>query len=132
MLVHSRYSDEALRAVARLYSELSHRGDPRWLALEVLEGDSVIGALSRYADGSKRVVFGGFTPPKNGNLARLPKAQAPLYLLPEERFAAEFEELGMKGVDAPEAWDRKGSGELRVRRYGGKAADVSSVLDGLR
>jgi len=130
-LVHAKYSDVALRAVARLYSELSFRADPRWLSLEVLEGDSVVGALADYADRSKEPVFGGFTPPHEEHLRRLPKVRAPLYLTPEERFLAEFEELGIREDGMAEDWDRKGHGEPKVRRYGGKAADVSAVLDGL-
>jgi adenylyl- and sulfurtransferase ThiI len=40
-LVHAESGDESLRAVAELYSELSHRADPRGLNLEVLGGDTV-------------------------------------------------------------------------------------------
>jgi len=131
-LVHAKCSDEALRAVARLYSELSHRADPRGLSLEVLEGGSILGALSDYANRSREAVFAGFTPSADENLHRLPKVHAPLYLMPEERFLAEFENLHVRGTDGREDWERKGRGERRVRAFGGKAGGVSAVLDGIR
>ena len=131
-LVHSRSSDEGLRSVARLYSELSHRADPRGLSLEVLEGGSVVGALYKYARRSSDPVFAAFTPTTAAAARRLPSVLAPLFLLPEERFQAEYESLGIKGVDSVERWAAKRGEEVRVRTFGGKVADVSGVLDGLR
>jgi hypothetical protein len=130
-LVHVRFSDESLRAVAWLYSELSHRADPRWLSLEVLEGGSIREALTGYVELSKNPLFGGFSPSGGERLLGLPKLLAPLYLMPEEGFQAEFEALGVKGLDTPEDWDRRGPTKLTRRKFGGKAADVSDVLDGL-
>jgi len=128
-LVHAKYSEESLRAVARLYSELSYRADPRGLSLEVLEGESVSGALSRYAGSFKGKVFGGFTPGAQGR--QLLKVLSPLYLLSEEEFASEFIALGIKSFDLPEDWDREGEGKRLVRRFAGRRADVSGVLDGI-
>jgi hypothetical protein len=130
-LVHAKFSDESLRAVARLYSELSHRADPRWLGLEVLEGGSIREILIRYAELSKNPVFGGFSPSGGERLLGLPSVLAPLYLMPEERFQTEFEALGIKGLDSPEDWDKSGPMKLTKRKFGGRAADVSGVLDGL-
>jgi len=129
-LVHSAYSEESLGAVARLYSELSYRADPRGLTLEISDGESVSKALSGYVGSSKEQVFAGFA----AGAARrwqLPKVLAPLFLLPEEAFATEFEGLGIRSDDSPEDWDREAEGERMTRRFGGRRADVSGVLDGL-
>lgn len=131
-LVHSKFSDEGLRSVARLYSELSHRADPRGLSLEVLEGGSVVGALSHYAKMSRDPMFAGCTPSTAAASRKLPRVLAPLYLMAEERFRAEFESLGIKGADRTEEWTGNREGEVRVKSYGGRAADISDVLDGLR
>ena len=129
-LVHAKYSDESLRAVARLYSELSHRADPRGLSLEVIEGESVGYALSRYAGSYHGKVFTGFTPWARGK--QLPRALSPLYLMSEEKFSAEFETLGTKSFDAPEDWDRKTGEERLAKKFAGVRTDVSGVLDGMR
>jgi adenylyl- and sulfurtransferase ThiI len=129
-LLHAKYSEESLRAVARLYSELSYRADPRGLSLEVVEGESVSGALSRYAASFRGKVFAGHTPETPGR--QLPKVLSPLYLMSEEKFASEFEALGIKSFDAPEDWDREMEGKRLVRRFTGRRADVSGVLDGMR
>lgn len=131
-LVHAKLSDEGLRAVARLYSELSHRADPRGLRLEVLEGGSGSGALASFAGKSKDPVAGGFRSaggPAPGGLRG--KVLAPLYLLPEETFASEFRSLRIKGHDSAADWGAQGRGTVSVRTFGGVAADVSDVLDGL-
>ena len=130
-LVHARFSDESLRAVAGLYAELSHRADPRWLSLEVLEGGSILGILSGYVETSEVPVYGGFSSYSREGLNRLLKVLSPLYLMPEETFQAEFEAVGIKSFDSPEDWDKEGLSEPAARRFGGKAADVSDVLDGL-
>ena len=128
-LVHAKYSEESLRAVASLYSELSYRADPRGLSLEVLEGESVGGALSRYAGSFRGKVFAGYTPGAQGR--QLPKVLSPLYLMSEEEFASEFIALGIKSFDPPEDWDRERKWERLVRRFAGRRADVSDVLDGM-
>ena len=129
-LVHARYSEEGMRAVARLYSELSYRADPRGLSLEVLEGESVGGALAGYAGSFRGKVFAGYTPEAQGRA--LPKVLSPLYLMSEEKFAAEFEALGIRSFDASEEWDKEGRGRRLVRRFGGRRADISAVLDEVR
>jgi len=129
-LVHAKQSEESLLAVARLYSELSHRADPRGLSLEVLEGDSIAGALSGYVQSAKVPAYAGYT--AGGRKMPGPKILAPLYLMAEEKFREEFEALKIKSHDAPEAWNKKGEEKRVVRRFGGVRADVSRVLDGLR
>ena len=130
-LVHVMYSEETLRAVARLYSELSHRADPRGLTLEVICGESVTNGLSRCAEVSKAPVFAGFSS-GSGVKPHPMKALSPLYLMSEESFSAEFEGLGIKSCDAPEDWEKEAEGEAGVRRFGGSRADISDILDGLK
>jgi len=131
-LVHAKVNEESLRAVARLYSELSNRADPRGLELEVLEGGVVQGMLVEYATRSQRRVYGGFhaaavAPPK-----RLERAVAsPVYLMPEERFRAEFGSLGFKPFDSMVRWGQRGASKFTSKSFVGGPADVSTVLDGL-
>ncbi len=130
-LVHASVGEESILAVARLYVELCRRCDPRGLKLEVIEGDSVQRALAAVAVGAEGEVFGGFHFP--GSVPRsLPKASAPLFLLPEERFGSEFDALGVRGFESEADWAERGTRRLRVKRFQGPAADVSAVLDGLR
>ncbi len=131
-LVHVAASDESLRAVAMLYSELSHRADPRWLSLEVIEGNTVLGAASGRAGQARGRVFCGVTRGSGRGRRGLKGAEAPLYLMPEERFLAQYESLGIGGTGGTADWKAKATGRTRTRRFGGRAADVSSVLDGLR
>ena len=131
-LVHAKVDEESLRAVARLYSELSHRADPRSLGLEVLEGDCAVESLAKFASGADDPVFGGFS----GEGGELPErlfgiVQAPLYLMPEEMFEAEFRSLAIKEYRFRTDWKAKGNGTYTARRFGGVMSDVSGVLDGL-
>ncbi len=130
-LVHASAGEESLLAVARLYVELCHRCDPRGLKLEVLEGDPVQSGLAAVAAKAEGEVFGGFHFPCPVPRS-LSKASAPLFLLPEERFRAEFDALGITGFESETDWAGRGTGRPRVKRYRGPAADVSAVLDGLR
>jgi hypothetical protein len=131
-LVHARVDEQTLRGVARLYSELCHRGDPRGLKLEVLEGGSVADLLGGAVAAPEGEAFGGF----HSGCAEAPEAlgsvRAPLYLMPEDRFQEEFESLGVKTEGAEADWGARGGGSARVRRFEGMADDVSAVLDGLR
>jgi adenylyl- and sulfurtransferase ThiI len=131
-LVHAKMNHESLLEAARLYAELSHRTDPRGLMLEVVEGESLLGGLAGIVRRSKRPVFGGFHAP-GGPIPGLFRGLllAPLYLLAEERFDAEFDSLSLKGYDAKMSWGAGRVGETRVRRFGGVTADVSAVIDGL-
>lgn len=130
-LVHAKCNEEALRAAARLYSELSHRADPRGLVLEVLEGGSEAGALAEFVK-SEGPVFGGFHS-TSGAVPRVlgSAVLAPLYLMPEEMYRSEFESLQVKGHDSMTDWRAARGGRVSARTFGGVAADVSGVLDGL-
>lgn len=131
-LVHARVSEQSLLAVARLYSELSNRADPRGLSLEVLEGGSVPGMIADYTYKATGRLFGGFhaaggdVPPSlKGGVA------SPLYLLPESGFRSEFESLGTKPFELKQRWDRGQGGMVSSRTFSGGPADVNGVLDGL-
>jgi hypothetical protein len=130
-LVHARSDYESVLAVARLYSELSHRGDPRGLKLEVLGAVNPAHALMRAASRSKDPVYGGFTATTGGVPATLGGVQAPLYFMPEERFDSEFSSLKLREYDSRTEWDRQGTGKVYCRTFGGRTADVSDVIDGL-
>jgi hypothetical protein len=129
-LVHAKLDDDSVMAVARLYSELSHRADPRLLSLEVLEGGSARGAIASRIDGYKGKVFAGFSRADRGE-GSLGWALSPLYLLTEEWFQGEFEGLGLNPHRAKTEWDKQTPGKNRVLKFGGRTADVSGVLDGL-
>jgi hypothetical protein len=131
-LVHVEVAEESLRAVARLYSELSHRGDPRWLDLEVVRGGSVAGVLRSYGAESEVPVFAGFHSSGASVRTRLRGVSAPLYLMPDEMFQSEYDALGLWPYDSPVEWGSKASPGRGRRRFGGVAADVSGVIDGLR
>lgn len=131
-LVHAKVSEGSVLAVARLYSELSNRADPRGLSLEVIEGGSPQGAVVGYAPGPKGGAFAGF----HAGGARVPaklrgKVSSPLYLMPEETYSAEFESLGVRAFEERARWGEAGPSKFRSRTFAGGPVDVSGVLDGL-
>lgn len=130
-LVHAPTGEASLRAVARLYSEMSHRMDPRALTLTVVEGTAPWRGVVKFASGAKGPIYGGFTPHR-----RLPKGlegrvEAPLALLTEEEFASQFRGLGLEDRSDTARWSGGDDGRYAVRRFGGRASGVSEVLDGL-
>jgi hypothetical protein len=132
-LVHARTNDDALKAVAVLYAELSHRVNPRGLGLEVLHGDSTLQTLARFASKSGVPNFGGFHRGGSEVPALLRGGVlAPLYLLPREGFESAFETLGVKAHESKETWNVKGTGRFVSRKISGATYDVSGVLDALR
>jgi adenylyl- and sulfurtransferase ThiI len=132
-LVHAYVSDGALREVARLYAELSHRVSPAALSLRVLEGRSVGEAIASWAGKTGGQVFSGVHAGRSGSSLLLPKrVSSPLYLLPEEDYGSVLASLSLKGFDGGSESAEPGRGLLRERRFGGKRADMHGVLDGLR
>jgi hypothetical protein len=130
-LVHAKTTDTGLLAVARLYSELSHRMDPRGLTVKVLRGDSVLSVLKGYVAGENQGIFGGFRLGHELPLAMGRGISSPLYLLPEEKFSSEFAELGIKGDDATADWGSSEGSRFSASSFGGVTADVSDLLDGI-
>jgi hypothetical protein len=131
-LVHANVGEEGLLAVARLYSELSYRVEPRGLRLVVLDSPSAESAIVGFAARAKTKVFAGFTANGEEIPGRLSNSvAAPLYLMPEAAFDSEFASLKLKGAEASMAWGGKKGGGFATRTFGGRTADVSEVLDGL-
>lgn len=131
-LVHAKSNDEGVLAAARLYSELSHRADPRGLKLVVLEGGPVAPVVKAYVSHAETPVFGGFTASGNEPPEWAGGAQrSPLFLLPEEELEPRFVALGVGSVGGTTDWDVRGKDEYLRKEFGGVTADVSEVLDRL-
>lgn len=131
-LVHANGGERGVRAAARLYSELSHRSDPRGLKLVVLDGAPAASLLFGYAARAAGQVFGGFTPSSGPPDPRFGgRVLAPLFVAPDDLFREAFQGLGAGGEAAKTDWESEGGGRASSREFGGKKADVSEVLDGL-
>jgi hypothetical protein len=132
-MVHAKVDDGSLKAVARLYAELSHRVDPSGLHLDVLGGGDAAPLLKGYMRGAKGPVFGGFHSTCSGfPVALRGKVGAPLYLLPEESFVREYEGLSLKEYDSELRWGARRDARPKITSFGGIRADINQVLDGLR
>jgi hypothetical protein len=131
-MVHASSGERSLYAAAKLYSELSDRADPRGLSLTVLEGGPAPGLLAKYVSRCSEPVFAGFTVGRPPPGALGGKVQSPLFMLPEEAFELQFESMGLKSFDGVTDWAEPEGGGYTSRVFGGKRADVSGVLDGLR
>ncbi|MDG6985732.1 MAG: hypothetical protein JRM73_03190 [Nitrososphaerota archaeon] len=130
-LVHAESGEASLLAAAKLYAELSYRGDPRSLSLTVLEGGGCAGMIASHVASAGSLVFAGFRPacPVPGFMRGM--AEAPLYLLSEEAFDAQFRSLKLKAHVEKTDWNEAPAQAYGKRSFGGKAADVSGVLDAL-
>jgi adenylyl- and sulfurtransferase ThiI len=132
-LVHVKVSEESLRAVARLYAELSNRVDPRRLSLEVMEGGSVLSAFDRHPGGTVGPLFAGFHAECGGVPANVPRlVQAPLLLATEEEFEVCHSSLSVGRFVAREDWLEEERREGAWKSFGGARTDMHGVLDGLR
>ncbi|MDG6902069.1 MAG: hypothetical protein JRM80_08930 [Nitrososphaerota archaeon] len=130
-LVHASSGEEGLFAAAKLYAELSNRGDPRGVSLTVLDGGPVAALLSEFLSSCKGPVFGGFTVGRPAPPGIRRRVESPLFLLPEEAFESQFKSLELRGTGGTTAWGARSGGTYSTRSYGGKIADVSGVIDGL-
>jgi hypothetical protein len=132
-LVHVKVSEESLRAVARLYAELSNRIDPRRLSLEVSEEGGVRSAFNRRQVGRNGPVFAGFHAECGGVPKNIPRrVQAPLLLATEEEFELWHAALSVGRFVARQDWLREERGEGKWKSFGGERTDMHGVLDGLR
>jgi hypothetical protein len=139
-LVHSRTDEVALRHVARLYSELSLRMDPRCLELVLLEGgDNTYGRVGGWLRDHKGAAFAGLRPGRSDALTkiaeRFPNLALPLVLVQDDEIAAIYRSLGvgravertgglgitLKALDAVTPYSE--------RRFGGVHADSNAVID---
>lgn len=142
-LVHSWTDDASLRAVARLYSELSFRMDPRCLELVLLKGGSeVYGRVGGWLREHGQLAFAGMRPESPNTLAdvakRFPNLALPLVLFQDADIAATFRSLGVgRAAKAPRT-GRMTLGALEAAhkyteaRFGGVQADSNSVVDTLK
>lgn len=138
-LVHSRSEDEPLRQVARLYAELSRRMDASGLELLLLDGDGPVGGrLDAWLPKAKGEVMAGGHPECRGEdvrrtFRRHPSVIQPLLLLQEDEVRARYESLGLKvkAVDTKAMLSLGRSASYSVKRFGGKEADISGVLDSI-
>jgi adenylyl- and sulfurtransferase ThiI len=132
-LVHVKVSEESLRAVAKLYAELSNRVDPRRLSLEVMEGGGVLSAFNRRQTSRSRPIFAGFHAECGGVPKNVPRrVQAPLLLATEEEYELWHSALSVGWFLAKEDWLKEERGEGAWKSFGGARTDMHGVLDGLR
>lgn len=140
-LVHSKTDEVSLRQVAKLYSELSFRMDPRYLELVLLDGGaSALGRIGTWLGDYRGDVFAGLQG-KAGSLTafskKFPNLSFPLLLSQGETIQAGYRSLELgpapKGEALPfnlKALEAKAS--YSERKFGGKQADSNEVIDGLR
>ncbi len=142
-LVHSRTDDIALRQVARLYSELSHRVDPRCLDLVVLEGGKdPLARIGGWLHDHKTPAFAGWRPERSDiatSLAeRFPNLALPLILVQDDVIGSTYRSLGLgsapklgrgAGMSFRALEARSAYSELR---FGGVQADSNTVIDAVR
>jgi hypothetical protein len=142
-LVHSKTGESALRQVARLYSELSFRIDPRCVELVVLDGGkNAAGRIGRWLGDSKMTAFAGMRPARSDGLTefarRFPNLMLPLILVQDEAIRAVYRSLGLgpaskgsrtggltlKSLQARSPYSKK--------RFGGVQADSNTVIDAIK
>jgi len=131
-LVHAKVSEESLRAVAKLYSELSTRVDPRSLALEVLAGEDPGKIVNWLGHGEGSPVFVGTHTGCSNMKWRSARVAAPLYVAQEEWFRTELSNLKLHPYPGQTEWTNRSGAPSERLGFGGTRADVSDVLDGLR
>ena len=141
-LVHARRSNESVVEVARLYSELSHRLDPKSLTLTLLtgaDGSSAAEILSGWLKRRRRgPVFSGLhleckggRRPGRGD----PRVLAPLLLMPESEFSRVFGSLGLRGCfDGGDVLSKVHSAvpaRYKMATFSGVRADLHRVVDSI-
>jgi len=131
IMVHVKVREESLRAVAKLYAELSRRVDPSAVALEVLTGEDTARIVNWVGRGEGEPVFVG-SHAGCSDIGWPSRIRAPLYLAQEEWFRTEISMLSVKPYEERLAWANGSTAPVETRVFGGVRADVSGVLDGLR
>jgi hypothetical protein len=113
--------------------------DPTALKLLVLEG-APVDFLIRDWLGSKRSrekdeeVFAGNhvgCSKRSFDEIAAVSVRSPLFLLPEEEFESCLASLSLRGLQTSDESAGQKNGHTRQKRFGGRRADVSAVLDGL-
>ncbi len=142
-LVHSSMDEAALRRVARLYSELSFRIDPRCLELVLLDGgNDPYGRIGGWLRDHRLPAFAGLRPVRpdalTGFAGRFPNLSLPLVLVQDDEVARVYRSLGLGraskasggGGLTPRALDA--TGKYSERRFGGLQADSNAVIDAMK
>jgi hypothetical protein len=141
-LVHSRTDEVALRRVARLYSELSHRMDPRCLELVLLEGGkNPFRRIGGWVHDHKGAALAGWRPERPDFATvlaeRFPNLALPLILVQDEAIHSIFRSLGLgppskggvgAGLSLTALGGRSAYSELK---FGGVQADLNTVIDAM-
>ncbi len=142
-LVHSRTDELAFRHVARLYSMLSFRMDPRCLELVVLDGGKdAFARIGGWLHDHGEEAFAGLRPGRSDVLTelaeRFPNLALPLILVQDDEIASVYASLGLgrttkeagrRGL-TPKVLDaRTPYSELR---FGGVQADSNAVIDTMK
>lgn len=140
-LVHSAFDDASLRHVARVYSELSRRMDPRCVEVQVLDGEgSPMGRLGAWLQMQGEVALAGLRPAPVSALVGLasafPNLAFPLLLVEESSLGSTFRSLEVGRPARGEApgltlESLRSGGVFSVRRFGGVEADSNEVIDSL-
>jgi hypothetical protein len=131
-MVHVKVNEESVRAVAKLYAELSTRVDPASVAVAVLVGEEPGKVVNWVGRGGGGPAFVG-SHAGCSNIQRISgRMTAPLYLAPEEWFRSEMSGLSLKPYEARLDWTNRSAPPIETLTFGGSRADVSGVLDGLR
>jgi hypothetical protein len=142
-LVHSRTDEAALRQVARLYSELSHRVDPRCLELVVLEGGKdPIARIGGWLRDHKSSAFAGLRPERSdfatSLVERFPNLALPLILVQDDAIGSTYRSLGLGRPSIAERGIRMSLKALAARgeysevSFGGGEADSNAVIDAVK
>jgi len=142
-LVHSWTDDAALRRVAKLYSELSFRMDPRCLELVVLEGGkSPMGRIGRWLHDHDGATFAGLQPERpqvSTELARkFPNLSLPLVFVQDDSISAIFRSLGLGPVARKaSSWGMtpkalEAATPYSEIKFGGVQADLNTVIDAIK
>jgi hypothetical protein len=140
-LVHSRTDEAAFRRVARLYSVLSFRMDPRSLELVVLEGgDDAFRRIGGWLHDHKGLTFAGLRPGRPDDLTRIserfPNLVLPLVLVQDAQISEVHRALGLGRVATAGGGltlrALEASGPYSERKFGGVQADSNAVIDTLK
>lgn len=144
-MVHFMVGDDALRHVSLLYSELSHRMNPKHLRLVVVVGTGDSGQrklLNQWLrDRNPSPVFAGIhleckERKPDTILGRVPEGvEFPVLLIPERTILEVQRKLSLKGLPSESDFLVRSRSSLktgfRVLSFGGVKADINQVLDGL-
>jgi hypothetical protein len=143
-LLHSSTGEPALRQVARLYSELSHRLDPQCLELVLLTGETdPFGRIGRWLEESREEALAGLHPDRPEELARLaarfPNLAMPLLLFPADQIRTIYRSLevgrpvdeGRQSGFKLEALERRAAYSI-LKLGGRRPTDANSVLDRIK